>query len=120
MNSEPCECGRTHPRIMRILGRTDDMLIIRGINVFPVQVESVLMDIPEVGDHWEILVNSKGPLDMMTVKVELTQAGFSDKIGDLMKLKKKISKQLKGVLNIAAEVDPRKILKVHTAQKLIQ
>ncbi len=105
MNSEPCECGRTHPRIMRILGRTDDMLIIRGINVFPSQVESVLMDIPEVGDHWEILVDRKGPLDMMTVRVELTQAGFSDKIGDLMKLKKKISKELKGVLNIAAEVD---------------
>ncbi len=105
MNSEPCECGRTHPRIMRILGRTDDMLIIRGINVFPSQVESVLMDIPEVGDHWEILVDRKGPLDMMTVKVELTPAGFSDKIGDLMKLRKKISKELKGVLNIAAEVD---------------
>ena len=105
MNREPCECGRTHPRIMRILGRTDDMLIIRGINVFPSQVESVLMDIPEVGDHWEILVDRKGPLDMMTVKVELTSAGFSDKIGDLMKLRKKISKELKGVLNIAAEVD---------------
>jgi len=105
MNSEPCECGRTHPRIMRILGRTDDMLIIRGINVFPSQVESVLMDIPEVGDHWEILVDRKGPLDMMTVRVELTQAGFSDKIGDLMKLRKNISKELKGVLNIAAEVD---------------
>ncbi|MFZ2471477.1 MAG: phenylacetate--CoA ligase [Methanothrix sp.] len=105
MNSEPCECGRTHPRIMRILGRTDDMLIIRGINVFPSQVESVLMDIPEVGDHWEILVDRKGPLDMMTVRVELTSAGFSDKIGDLMKLRKRISKELKGVLNIAAEVD---------------
>ena len=104
-NSEPCECGRTHPRIMRILGRTDDMLIIRGINVFPSQVESVLMNIPEVGDHWEILVDRKGPLDMMTVRVELTQAGFSDKIGDLMKLRKKVSKELKGVLNIAAEVD---------------
>ena len=105
MNSEPCECGRTHPRIMRILGRTDDMLIIRGINVFPSQVESVLMNIPEVGDHWEILVDRKGPLDMMTVRVELTQTGFSDKIGDLMKLRRNISKELKGVLNIAAEVD---------------
>jgi phenylacetate-CoA ligase len=104
-DSEPCECGRTHPRIMRILGRTDDMLIIRGINVFPSQVESVLMNIPEVGDHWEILVDRKGPLDMMTVRVELTETGFSDKIGDLMKLKKKVSKELKGVLNIAAEVD---------------
>jgi len=105
MNSEPCDCGRTHPRIMRILGRTDDMLIIRGINVFPSQVESVLMNIPEVGDHWEILVDRKGPLDMMTVRVELTQTGFSDKIGDLMKLRRNISKELKGVLNIAAEVD---------------
>ncbi|HNX08928.1 MAG TPA: phenylacetate--CoA ligase [Methanothrix sp.] len=105
MTSEPCECGRTHPRILRILGRTDDMLIIRGINVFPSQVESVLMRIPEVGDHWEIIVDRKGPLDMMTVRVELTETGFSDKIGDLMKLKKRVSKELKGVLNIAAEVD---------------
>ncbi len=105
MDSEPCECGRTHPRIMRILGRTDDMLIIRGINVFPSQVESVLMNIPEIGDHWEIIVGRKGPLDVMTVRVELTESGFSDKIADLMSLKKKISKELKGVLNIAAEVD---------------
>jgi phenylacetate-CoA ligase len=105
ITNETCACGRTHPRIMRILGRTDDMLIIRGINVFPSQVESVLMNIPEVGDHWEIVVDRKGPLDMMTVRVELTESGFSDKIGDLMKLKKKVSKELKGVLNIAAEVD---------------
>ncbi len=105
MTNEVCECGRTHPRILRIMGRTDDMLIIRGINVFPSQVESVLMKIPEVGDHWEIIVDRKGVLDMMTVKVELTEKGFSDKIGDLMRLKKKVSKELKGVLNIAAEVD---------------
>ncbi|MCJ7444131.1 MAG: phenylacetate--CoA ligase [Methanotrichaceae archaeon] len=85
LNNEPCECGRTHPRIMRILGRTDDMLIIRGINIFPSQVESVIMNIPEVGDHWEIIVDRKGPLDVMTVNVELTESGFSDKIGDLNK-----------------------------------
>jgi phenylacetate-CoA ligase len=105
LESEQCECGRTHPRIMRILGRTDDMLIIRGINVFPSQVESVLMNIPEIGDHWQILVDRQGPLDIMTVRVELTDTGFSDMIGDLMSLKRKISKELKGVLNIAAEVD---------------
>ncbi|MDD1752788.1 MAG: phenylacetate--CoA ligase [Methanotrichaceae archaeon] len=105
LDNEPCECGRTHPRIMRILGRTDDMLIIRGINVFPSQVESVLMNIPEVGDHWEIIVDRKGHLDLMTVRVELTESGFSDKIGDLIKLKKNVSKELKNVLNIAAEVD---------------
>ncbi|MDD1742578.1 MAG: phenylacetate--CoA ligase [Methanotrichaceae archaeon] len=105
LNDEPCECGRTHPRIMRILGRTDDMLIIRGINVFPSQVESVIMNIPGVGDHWEIIVDRKGPLDVMTVRVELTESGFSDKIGDIISLKKIISKELKNVLNIAAEVD---------------
>jgi phenylacetate-CoA ligase len=105
METEPCECGRTHPRIMRILGRTDDMLIIRGINVFPSQVESVLMGIPEVGDHWQIIVDRDGPLDVMTVRVELVEAGFSDKIRDLLSLKKKVSKELKGVLNIAASVD---------------
>ena len=101
---DECLCGRSQ-KIGRITGRSDDMLVIRGINVFPSQVESILMNIPEVGDHWEILVDRKGPLDMMTVRVELTERGFSDKIGDLMKLKKKVSKELKGVLNIAAEVD---------------
>ncbi len=105
LDSEPCSCGRTHPRILRILGRTDDMLIIRGINVFPSQVESVLMRIPEVGDHYMIEVDRKGPLDIMTVRVEVTESGFSDKIGDLMVLKKRVAKELKGVLNIAADVD---------------
>ena len=105
LNSEPCECGRTHPRIMRILGRADDMLIIRGINVFPSQVESVLMKIPEVGDHYQIVVGREGPLDVMTVRVEITEKGFSDKIGDLMSLKKKVAKELKSVLNIAAGVE---------------
>jgi len=105
INSEPCECGRTHPRLMRILGRTDDMMVVRGINVFPSQVESVLMTIPEVGGHYQIILDRRGPLDIMTIKVEVTESGFSDKIGDLMSLSKNISKQLKGVLNIAAQVE---------------
>jgi len=105
VNNEPCECGRTHPRIMRILGRTDDMIIVRGINVFPSQIESVLMRIPEVGDNYQIIVDRKGPLDVMTVKVEVTESTFSDKIADLMSLSKMVSKELKGVLNIMAEVE---------------
>ncbi|KAF5436607.1 phenylacetate-CoA ligase [Candidatus Methanophagaceae archaeon] len=105
VNNEPCECGRTHPRIMRILGRTDDMIIVRGINVFPSQVESVLMKIPEIGDNYMIIVDRKGPLDVMTVKVEVTESAFSDKIADLMSLSKAISQQLKGVLNIMADVE---------------
>ena len=105
VNNEPCECGRTHPRIMRILGRTDDMIIVRGINVFPSQVESVLMKIPEIGDNYMIIVDRKGPLDVMTVKVEVTESAFSDKIADLMSLSKAVSQQLKGVLNIMADVE---------------
>ncbi len=105
VNNEPCECGRTHPRIMRILGRTDDMIIVRGINVFPSQVESVLMRIPEIGDNYMIIVDRKGPLDVMTVKVEVTESAFSDKIADLMSLSKAVSQQLKGVLNIMANVE---------------
>ena len=105
LNNEPCECGRTHPRIMRILGRTDDMIVVRGINVFPSQVESVLMRIPEIGDHYQIIVDRKGPLDVMTVKVEMTESTFSDKIADLMSLSKTVSRLLKGVLNITAEVE---------------
>ncbi len=105
LNNEPCECGRTHPRIMRILGRTDDMIIVRGINVFPSQVESVLMRIPEIGDNYQIIVDRKGPLDVMTVKVEVTESTFSDKIADLMSLSNEVSRQLKSVLNITAEVE---------------
>ena len=105
LNNEPCECGRTHPRIMRILGRTDDMIIVRGINVFPSQVESVLMKIPEIGNNYQIIVDRKGPLDVMTVKVEVTESTFSDKIADLMSLSNEVSRQLKSVLNITAEVE---------------
>ena len=105
LNNEPCECGRTHPRIMRILGRTDDMIVVRGINVFPSQVESVLMRIPEIGEHYQIIVDRKGPLDVMAVKVEMTESTFSDKIADLMSLSNTVARLLKGVLNITAEVE---------------
>ncbi len=105
LNREQCECGRTHPRIMRILGRTDDMIIVRGINVFPSQVESVLMRIPEIGENYQIIVDRKGPLDVMTINVEVTEAAFSDKIADLMLLRKEVSNRLKNVLNLTAEVE---------------
>jgi len=105
LNNEECECGRTHPRIMRILGRSDDMLIIRGINVFPSQVESVLMTIPEVGEHYQIVAERKGELDELTVRVEVTKAAFSDKLADFMKLEKKIQYELKKVLNLQTNVE---------------
>ncbi len=103
--SEPCVCGRTHPRITRISGRSDDMIIVRGINVFPGQIESVLMKIPEVGNHFMIIVDRIGPLDTMTVQIEMHESAFSDKISDIMKLKKNIASALKSVLNLAVEVE---------------
>lgn len=105
LNNEECECGRTHPRIMRILGRADDMLIIRGINVFPSQIESVLMTIPEVGEHFQIIAERNGELDELTVLVEVTKAAFSDKLADLMKLEKKIEYEIHKVLNLSTKVE---------------
>jgi phenylacetate-CoA ligase len=104
-NSEPCRCGRTHPRIMRITGRVDDMLVIRGINVFPGQIESVLMNIPEVGEHFMILVDRINELDYMKVQIEMTDAAFSDKVNDIINLENKVASALKSVLNLSVKVE---------------
>jgi phenylacetate-CoA ligase len=102
---DKCDCGRTSPRIKRITGRTDDMLIIRGINVFPSQVEHTLLQIPQVGGQYMISVDRIGALDYMTVQVEMRPEAFSDKVDDMLKLKKHISSELKKNLNIAVEVE---------------
>lgn len=81
------------------------MLIIRGINVFPSQVEHTLMQIPEVGNQYMIIVNRKGSLDEMIVQVELKNEAFSDKMTDMMMLKSKIEAEMKKYLNIAVKVD---------------
>ncbi|MBN2110210.1 MAG: phenylacetate--CoA ligase [Methanosarcinaceae archaeon] len=105
INRQPCRCGRTHPRIMRVLGRADDMLIIRGINVFPGQIESVLMNIPEVGEHFMIVVDRVDELDVMTVQIEMTDQAFSDKVNDIIALEKRVGSALKNVLNISVRVE---------------
>ena len=71
LNDEPCVCGRTHVRIMRVTGRDDDMLIIRGVNVFPSQVEAVLVGFPGLAPHYQIVLTREGVLDVMTVEVEI-------------------------------------------------
>ena len=83
LHPEPCECGRTHRRLSRILGRTDDMLIIGGVNVFPSQIEEKIMKIPEVATNYQIYVDKKGSLDRLTVKVEIYPKMF---LGDASKL----------------------------------
>lgn len=105
ITEEVCPCGRTSPRINRIQGRVDDMLIIRGINVFPSQIEYTLMSIPEVGQHFQIVVERTGALDDMLVRVELTKESFSDKITDLMKIRQNVEHRLRNALNVAVDVE---------------
>jgi len=100
-----CPCGRTHPRIGRIRGRVDDMLIVRGINVFPSQVEHALLEIPEVGRHFQIVVDRKGALDNMLVRVEVSEEAFSDKITELMVIKKVVEHRLRSSLNVSVDVE---------------
>jgi len=104
-DDEVCPCGRTHPRLMRISGRVDDMLIIRGINVFPSQIEYALMAIPDVGQHFQIVVDRKGALDDMLVRVEVSKESFSDKITDLMAIRKSVEHKLRNTLNVAVNVE---------------
>ncbi len=104
-DDEVCGCGRTHPRVHRISGRVDDMLIIRGINVFPSQIEYTLMTVPEVGQHFMIEVDRKGALDDMLVKVEVRKEAFSDKITDLMAIRKNVEHRLRNALNVAVNVE---------------
>ena len=105
METEKCGCGRTHPRILRILGRSDDMLIVRGINVFPSQIEHVLMQIPEVGDNFQILLTREGALDEITIRVEVKDEFFTGEIEDLKKLQQKIQKALQKELMLRTNVE---------------
>lgn len=104
INDEPCPCGRTHLRISRLQGRTDDMLIIRGVNVFPTQIESVLLEIGEVEPHYQLVVRRDGSLDTLEIKVELSEALFSDKISNLEKLEQKIKARINSMTGINAKI----------------
>lgn len=97
-------CGRTMPRISRIKGRTDDMLIIRGINVFPSQIESVLLKIEETEPHYQLVVTREGALDQIEVQVEVNEKFFSDEIKELEALRKRIKSEIDSVLSISANI----------------
>jgi phenylacetate-CoA ligase len=97
-------CGRTAPRISRIKGRTDDMLIIRGVNVFPSQIESVLMEIEGTEPHYQIIVDRKGAMDDLEVMVEVNEKLFSDEVKVLNSLSKKIGDRIKGMLGVSAKI----------------
>ena len=104
LNREPCICGRTHVRMQKVSGRTDDMLIIRGVNVFPSQIESVLMEMKEVEPHYQIVVDRVDNLDTMTVMVEVGESFFSDEVRVLQSIEKKLAKDIKEFLGVSAKV----------------
>ena len=101
---EKCECGRTNVRMTRIIGRSDDMLIIRGINIFPSQVESVILGMPEFEPVYMLVVDRVNNLDTLQVQVEVRRDYFRDELGAMLQLRKRLADKLKSVLSISADV----------------
>ncbi len=99
---EPCDCGRTHRRLVRFTGRSDDMLIIRGVNVFPQQIERVLMSFPQMGRNYLIIVEG---LDDLTIKVELAPAAFDGQVDHLEALRQQMIEKLRAEIWIRPKVD---------------
>jgi phenylacetate-CoA ligase len=105
LHTSPCPCGRTHRRIARITGRSDDMLIINGVNVFPSQIEEVLMKRPEVGTNYQIVVDQHESLDRLTVKVELYAKLFEGDIKVLEQLRDQMKHDMRSTLLVGARVE---------------
>ncbi|MCL2809833.1 MAG: phenylacetate--CoA ligase [Treponema sp.] len=103
--TEPCACGRTHRKLRRITGRSDDMLIINGVNVFPSQIEEVIMSMKEVGNNYLIIVEKDGALDKLTVKTEVNAETFMDDSRHLNALKEKIKETLQTSISISPKVE---------------
>ncbi|MFZ2472380.1 MAG: phenylacetate--CoA ligase [Methanothrix sp.] len=103
---EKCSCGRTSRKLHRFLGRADDMLIVRGINVFPSQIEDVLVSIPEIGNYFQVVVDrKKHGLDEISIQVELKDEAFTGELTDLARIKKKTEEKLKSVLNVRSKIE---------------
>lgn len=99
-----CSCGRTEVRMTPIMGRSDDMLIIRGINIFPSQIESVILDMQEFEPQYQLIVDRVNNLDTLEVDVEVKKGFYSDDLNTMMGLKKALTSKLKSVLSISADV----------------
>ncbi|MBQ9407652.1 MAG: phenylacetate--CoA ligase [Desulfovibrio sp.] len=108
----PCQCGRTHVRIARLQGRSDDMLIIRGVNVFPQQIEGLIVETPGLSPNYQIIVERERNLDTLEVRVEMAENLFADEIRKLQSLERKLQKSIKEFLGVTAKVrlmEPRSI-----------
>jgi phenylacetate-CoA ligase len=103
--ADRCPCGRSHRRIGRIKGRTDDMLILNGVNVFPSQIEEVIMKIPEVGTNYQIVVEKKESLDRITIKIEIHSEVFRGDFPSLEALKSRIKDNLKAAILVNPAIE---------------
>jgi phenylacetate-CoA ligase len=104
LNADRCSCGRSIVRMQKVLGRSDDMLIIRGVNVFPSQIETVLLEMSETRPHYLLIVDRVDNLDQLEVWVEVEDQFFSDEIKKLEDLKRKIQHTIESTLGISAKV----------------
>ncbi|MBG0789264.1 MAG: phenylacetate--CoA ligase [Desulfovibrionaceae bacterium] len=104
LNTTPCRCGRTTARMKRVTGRSDDMLIIRGVNVFPSQIETILIETEGLTPHYQLVVERQGNLDTLEVQVEVNESIFSDEIKSLQKIESKVMKNIKEFLGVTAKV----------------
>jgi len=109
---EPCSCGRTTVRMEKVTGRADDMLIIRGVNVFPSQIEAILLTYGELEPHYMILVDRINNLDRMEVQIEMTKAFFSDSVREIETIERRLTADIQATLGISAKitlVEPRSL-----------
>jgi phenylacetate-CoA ligase len=104
LETATCPCGRTHMRIGKVLGRSDDMLIIRGVNVFPSQIETLLIDFGELEPHYQLIVDRVDNLDSLEIQVEISEGLFSDEVRRLEDLQAKISREIQSRLGLSARV----------------
>lgn len=104
LNHEKCKCGRTMVRMEKCLGRSDDMLIIRGVNLFPSQVETVLLEMSEIKPHYQLLVDRVNNLDTLELKVEVDEAFFLDRISQLEALRQRLQNKLENSLGLGIKV----------------
>lgn len=101
---EPCKCGRTFVRMEKVTGRSDDMLIIRGVNVFPSQIESILIDTQGIMPHYQLVVDRVDNMDTLEVKVEVSEDIFSDEVKELQALEKGLQKDIKDIIGVSCKV----------------
>ena len=119
INFAPCKCGRTSARMGKVKGRSDDMLIIKGVNVFPSQIESLLLGMPHIGPHYEIIVTKKGYMDQLEIKVELSDSSLLESYKELEALTGKIREKVKSNLLLDAKItlaEPKSLERYETGK----